>query len=187
MEIATDFCFFSPAPVAGLVDQAVRRVAEHEVEFATRWEGPVDLEGASSQKKRPILDAEGPSSAQTADGLDVPLAIGGEVVGVLAAELDRGAELPSRLEDALLITATQASAALQSSRLRREALHLRDYLEKLLEHASPDGIVMHCLPAHRDEEITDAVMEGPRSVVWDQSENKMHMNKAILDILIEKK
>jgi PAS domain S-box-containing protein len=91
---------------------------------------------------RPILDAEGPSSAQTADGLDVPLAIGGEVVGVLAAELDRGAELPSRLEDALLITATQASAALQSSRLRREALHLRDYLEKLLEHANIPVLVV---------------------------------------------
>ena len=54
----------------------------------------------------------------------------------------------------------------------------------LLEKAAKDAIVMHCLPAHREEEITDAVLEGPQSVVWDQSENKLHMHKAILDILI---
>ncbi|MGD2098710.1 MAG: ornithine carbamoyltransferase [Desulfobacterales bacterium] len=55
---------------------------------------------------------------------------------------------------------------------------------KLLENAAEDAIVLHCLPAHRDEEITEAVLEGPQSVVWEQSENKLHMHKAILDILI---
>jgi ornithine carbamoyltransferase len=54
----------------------------------------------------------------------------------------------------------------------------------LLENAAKDVIVLHCLPAHREEEITEAVLEGPHSVVWDQSENKLHMHKAILDILI---
>ena len=54
----------------------------------------------------------------------------------------------------------------------------------LLENAAKDVIVLHCLPAHREEEITDTVLEGPHSVVWDQSENKLHMHKAILDILI---
>ncbi len=58
--------------------------------------------------------------------------------------------------------------------------------EALLENAAEDVIVLHCLPAHREEEITEAVLEGPRSVVWDQSENKLHMHKAILDILISK-
>lgn len=56
--------------------------------------------------------------------------------------------------------------------------------QALLAHAADDGIVMHCLPAHRGEEITDEVLEGPHSVVWDQAENKMHMHKAILEILI---
>ncbi|MBU4002488.1 MAG: ornithine carbamoyltransferase, partial [Proteobacteria bacterium] len=48
----------------------------------------------------------------------------------------------------------------------------------------PDAIVMHCLPAHRGEEISEEVLEGPQSVVWDQSENKLHMNRAILDVLM---
>ena len=56
----------------------------------------------------------------------------------------------------------------------------------LLANAAKDVIVMHCLPAHREEEISEAVLEGPHSVVWDQSENKLHMHKAILDILIRK-
>ncbi len=91
---------------------------------------------------QPIL-MSGSSDAETpADGLDAPLSIGGEVVGVLSAELDRGSELPPRLEDALLITAGQVGAAIESGRLRREALHLRDYVEKLLEHANIPVLVV---------------------------------------------
>lgn len=56
--------------------------------------------------------------------------------------------------------------------------------EALVGHAKANVIVMHCLPAHRGEEITDAVLEGAESVVWDQSENKLHMHKAILETLI---
>jgi ornithine carbamoyltransferase len=56
----------------------------------------------------------------------------------------------------------------------------------LLKNASKDVIVMHCLPAHRGEEISDDVLEGPNSVVWDQAENKLHMNKAILEKLVLK-
>jgi ornithine carbamoyltransferase len=54
----------------------------------------------------------------------------------------------------------------------------------LLANAADDVIVLHCLPAHREEEITEEVLEGPHSVVWDQSENKLHMHKAILEILL---
>lgn len=55
---------------------------------------------------------------------------------------------------------------------------------KLIQCASKDVIVMHCLPAHREEEISEEVLEGANSVVWDQSENKLHMTKAILEALI---
>ncbi len=55
---------------------------------------------------------------------------------------------------------------------------------KLMQHAKPDAIVMHCLPAHRGEEIAGEILDGPRSVVWDQAENRLHVQKAILEILL---
>lgn len=56
--------------------------------------------------------------------------------------------------------------------------------EELLERAGPQALVMHCLPAHRGLEITDGVMDGPRAVVFDQAENRLHVQKAILEILL---
>ena len=53
--------------------------------------------------------------------------------------------------------------------------------DDLLALADPSVKVMHCLPAHRGEEITDEVMEGPASIVWDQAENRLHMQKAVLE------
>ena len=54
----------------------------------------------------------------------------------------------------------------------------------LLSIAAHDAVVMHCLPAHRGLEITDDVIEGPRSIVWQQAENKMHGAAGILDYLL---
>jgi len=51
---------------------------------------------------------------------------------------------------------------------------------RMVDRAADDAIVMHCLPAHRGEEITDDVIDGPRSVVWDQAENRLHTQKALL-------
>jgi len=56
--------------------------------------------------------------------------------------------------------------------------------DELLSIADPSAIVLHCLPAHRGEEITDEVMEGEKSRVWDQAENRMHAQKALLVSLL---
>ena len=63
---------------------------------------------------------------------------------------------------------------------RRDAFGDYQVDEALLDTAGPDTVVMHCLPAHRGEEITSAVMDGPRSIIWEQSENRLHVQKALL-------
>ncbi len=54
----------------------------------------------------------------------------------------------------------------------------------LMAHASPDAIFLHCLPAHRGEEVTADVIDGPQSRVWDEAENRLHIQKAIMAVLI---
>jgi ornithine carbamoyltransferase len=56
--------------------------------------------------------------------------------------------------------------------------------EALVKRARPNAIVLHCLPAHRGEEITDGVIEGPQSAVWDEAENRLHAQKALLELLL---
>ena len=56
--------------------------------------------------------------------------------------------------------------------------------EQLMAHAAPHAVFMHCLPAHRNAEVTDAVLDGPQSVVFDQAENRMHAQKALLLMLL---
>ena len=82
----------------------------------------------------------------------------------------------------LVVTDTWVSMGdSESSRQRRHNL-LRPYQlnEALLAAAPKDALVMHCLPAHRGEEVTDAVLDGPQSVVFDEAENRLHAQKAIL-------
>jgi ornithine carbamoyltransferase len=57
---------------------------------------------------------------------------------------------------------------------------------QLVGLADSEVIVLHCLPAHRGDEITDEVMDGPRSAVWDEAENRLHAQKALLVWLLER-
>ena len=59
--------------------------------------------------------------------------------------------------------------------------------DALLDRAAPEAIALHCLPAHRGDEITDAVLDGPRSAVWDEAENRLHAQKALLTWLLEQR
>ncbi len=63
---------------------------------------------------------------------------------------------------------------------RRDAFADYQVDDALLDAAGPAAVAMHCLPAHRGEEITSSVMDGPRSIIWDQSENRLHVQKALL-------
>jgi len=52
--------------------------------------------------------------------------------------------------------------------------------DALMSEAAPDALFMHCLPAHRGNEVTSSVMDGPQSVIWDEAENRLHAQKGIL-------
>jgi len=54
----------------------------------------------------------------------------------------------------------------------------------MMEAAAPDALFMHCLPAHRGEEVDAEVIDGPQSVVWDEAENRMHAQKALMEYLL---
>jgi len=69
--------------------------------------------------------------------------------------------------------------------VRRERFQGYQINAKLVSLAPPHVMVMHCLPAHRGEEITEEVIEGPHSIVLDQAENRLHVQKAILEILMK--
>ena len=82
----------------------------------------------------------------------------------------------------LLVTDTWIS--MHDSQTARERRHnqLRPYQvdDALMAQAKPDALFMHCLPAHRNEEVTSSVMDGPNSVVFDEAENRLHAQKAIM-------
>jgi ornithine carbamoyltransferase len=57
---------------------------------------------------------------------------------------------------------------------------------KLMDLAAPEAVALHCLPAHRGQEITDEVMDGPKSAVFDEAENRLHTSKAVMAWLMGK-
>ena len=86
----------------------------------------------------------------------------------------------------VLYTDVWTSMGQEAEKVKRQEAFSRYQLnDTVLGFAKPSALVMHCLPAHRGEEITDEVLDGPRSIVLDQSENRLHAQKAvILDLLV---
>ncbi len=76
----------------------------------------------------------------------------------------------------------------QEEEVERRRLAFQGYLvdEALMARANPAAIFLHCLPAHRGEEVTAAVIDGPQSRVWDEAENRLHVQKALMATLMEK-
>ncbi|MBB5660794.1 ornithine carbamoyltransferase [Brevundimonas halotolerans] len=80
----------------------------------------------------------------------------------------------------VVVTDTWVSMGDQDYEERLEAFEGYTVDDGLMAEAAPDAVFLHCLPAHRGEEVTDAVIDGPRSLVWDEAENRIHAQKAVL-------
>jgi ornithine carbamoyltransferase len=120
-----------------------------------------------------------PGFAPREDVLEACRALGGRVT--LTAdprEAIEGADV--------IYTDTWISMGQEGDREQRlEAFQRYQLNERLLGFAPSRALVMHCLPAHRGEEITDAVLDGPRSVIFDQAENRLHAQKGIIIHLLD--
>ena len=85
----------------------------------------------------------------------------------------------------LLVTDVWASMGQESEQVAREAVLAPYQLNRsLLDRASSDALYMHCLPAHRGEEITAELMDAPDSVIWQEAENRLHAQKALMELLL---
>ena len=89
-----------------------------------------------------------------------------------AAEAARGADV--------VITDTWISMGQSGAEARIAAMTPFQVNQALMAKAAPDALFLHCLPAHRGEEVTDAVLDGPQSRVWDEAENRIHAQKSVL-------
>ncbi len=106
---------------------------------------------------------------------------------VLTAAAARGLTVPilrdpqaAVAEADVVVTDTWTSMGQADNGERTAALDPYRVDEALMDAAAPDAIFLHCLPAHRGEEVTDAVIDGPRSAVWDAAENRLHAQKSLL-------
>jgi ornithine carbamoyltransferase len=85
----------------------------------------------------------------------------------------------------LVVTDVWASMGQEEEQAKREQAFAAYQVDaRLMQAAAADALFMHCLPAHRGEEVTADVIDGPQSVVWDEAENRLHAQKALLEILL---
>jgi len=113
-----------------------------------------------------------------AEGVKLARDIGGEI------KLSHKPEQAVKRAD-VIYTDVWVSMGMEKERKKRlRAFRPYQVNERLIGKAKKDALIMHCLPAHRGEEITDGVLDGPNSIVFDQAENRLHVQKAILEFLL---
>ena len=99
-------------------------------------------------------------------------------------ELTRDARAAAKGAD-LIVTDVWASMGQEQEKSARRRAFSGFFVDAdLMQLANNDALFMHCLPAHREEEVSTDVLEGPQSVVWDEAENRLHAQKALLEFLI---
>jgi ornithine carbamoyltransferase len=204
-EVVEELARFSPVPVInGLTD--LSHPCQVLADLFTVWErfGPESLEAGAKERPRFAWVGDGNNMAHSwieaaaVLGLDLALACpeGYEPDAGVLAKAKRDGDWRANVEvvrspvDAVrgrhvVSTDVWASMGEEAEQAQRE----RDFVgfcvdEALMSLAARDAIVLHCLPAHRGEEITDAVLEGPRSAVFQQAENRLHVQKALLELLL---
>ncbi|MBP8851743.1 MAG: ornithine carbamoyltransferase [Moraxellaceae bacterium] len=102
----------------------------------------------------------------------------------------RNVELVKTADDAakgshLIATDVWTSMGQESEQsVRKRRFSMYQINPRLMDIAAPDAVFMHCLPAHRGEEISEDMLDDPRSVVWDEAENRLHAQKALLEFLV---
>ena len=158
-----------------------------------------DLRGASRRDQGPHrgLDRRRQQRADLLDACRRALRLpapGGDAAGAQAAEdgcstgsrsRARRSAIGTDPEEAVkgadcVVTDTWVSMGDKDGNRRHNLLKPYQVNKRLMAKAEPDAIFMHCLPAHRGEEVTDEVMDGPQSVVFDEAENRLHAQKGIL-------
>jgi len=102
------------------------------------------------------------------------------------ADVELVADPREAVRDADLVVTDVWASMGQEAEQQQRASAFADYQvsEELMARARPDALFMHCLPAHRGEEVAAAVIDGPQSVVWDEAENRLHAQKALLELLL---
>ncbi len=101
-------------------------------------------------------------------------------------ELETNPEKAVRSADLIYTDVWASMGQEKEAEKRREDFLPYQVNEKLVSLANSNCLLMHCLPAHRGEEITDSVIDGKQSVVWDEAENRLHVQKAVLYLLLGK-
>jgi ornithine carbamoyltransferase len=121
--------------------------------------------------------------------LNIATPKGHEPNEVIVASSDANVTLFSNVNDAaykfdLIVTDVWASMGQEEEQKKREAAFAAFQVNNaVMSLAKKDALFMHCLPAHRGEEVSEEVIDGPQSVVWDEAENRLHAQKALLEFL----